>query len=349
MVKNYKKHLIPLSSNIKDALSRLNNLGLDAILFVVDNNLKLIGSLTDGDVRRGLLNGLEINNPVELFIQKEPKFIDEGTDSLKSIIALRDKNFKIIPIVNKDFRIINILNLRIEKSYLPIDVVVMAGGKGTRLKPLTDKIPKPLLKVGDKTIIDHNMDRLISFGVVNFWITVCYKADDIINHFGNGDTRGINIDYVNEDSPLGTIGAVSQINNFNNDYILVTNSDVLTNMNYEEFFLDFISKDADMSVVSIPYKVDIPYAVINTDNNKVLSFHEKPTYTYFSNAGIYLIKKSILKKIPKKSFFNSTDLMDVLLKENGNLISYPMSDYWLDIGKPNDFEKAQNDIKSIKF
>lgn len=346
---NFKKHLIPSNSNIKDALSRLNNLGLDAILFVVDNNLKLIGSLTDGDVRRGLLNGLEINNPVELFIQKEPKYIEEGTDSIKSIIALRDKNFKIIPIVNKDFRIINILNLRIGKSYLPIDVVVMAGGKGTRLKPLTDKTPKPLLKVGGKTIIDHNMDRLISFGVVNFWITVCYKADDIINHFGNGDTRGVNIDYVKEESPLGTIGAVSQINNFNNDYILVTNSDVLTNMNYEEFFLDFIAKDADMSVVSIPYKVDIPYAVINTDNNKVLSFQEKPRYTYFSNAGIYLIKKSILKKIPKKAFFNSTDLMDVLLKENGNLISYPMSDYWLDIGKPNDFEKAQNDIKHIKF
>ena len=159
----------------------------------------------------------------------------------------------------------------------------------------------------------------------------------------------MNIEYVSEDIPLGTIGAVSKINNFKHDYVLVTNSDILTNLNYENFFEDFIKKDADMSVITIPYEVKIPYAVMETKSNNILSFMEKPTYTYYSNGGIYLIKKSILKNIPKDKFFNSTDLMELLLEKKLNLISYPMRSYWLDIGKHKDYLKAQNDIKHIKF
>tara|TARA_B100000963_G_scaffold266236_1_gene234421 strand:+ start:9465 stop:10517 length:1053 start_codon:yes stop_codon:yes gene_type:complete len=349
MIKNYKKHLIPLNTNIKYALNILNDLGLDAILFVVNDDLKLIGSLTDGDVRRGLLRDLTLSDPVDKFIQDNPKYIYQHKYNLKTIIEMRNDYYKIIPVVDKYLRIKAILNFRIDKSYLPIDVVIMAGGKGSRLKPLTDKTPKPLLKVGDKTILDHNIDRFVAYGVNNFWITLCYHSKKIIDHLGKVKDRGINFNFIKEKSPLGTIGALASIDNFNNDYILLTNSDLLTNMNYEEFFLDFISRDADMSVVSIPYEVNIPYAVINSKKNKVVSFLEKPKYTYYSNAGIYLIKKSILNRIPKNKFFNSTDLMDVLIKEGKDLISYPISDYWLDIGKPNDFEKAQNDIKYINF
>ena len=166
---------------------------------------------------------------------------------------------------------------------------------------------------------------------------------------GNGKNRNIKIDYVIEKNPLGTIGAVSKINNFKHDYILVTNSDILTNLNYENFFVDFIKKDADMSVVTIPYDVEIPYAVMETKDDDVLSFIEKPTYTYYSNGGIYLIKKNILDNIPKNKFFNSTDLMELLIKKNYKIISYPMRDYWLDIGKSSDYYKAKNDIKHIKF
>ena len=349
MIKNYKKHLIPINTNIKDALNILNDLGLDAILFIVNDDLKLIGSLTDGDVRRGLLRDLTLSDPVDKFIQDNPKYIYQHKYNLKTIIEMRNDNYKIIPVVDKYLRIKAILNFRIDKSYLPIDVVIMAGGKGSRLKPLTDKTPKPLLKVGDKTILDHNIDRFVAYGVNNFWITLCYHSKKIIDHLGKVKDGGINFNFVEEKSPLGTIGALGSIDDFNNDYILLTNSDLLTNMNYEEFFLDFISRDADMSVVSIPYEVNIPYAVINSKKNKVVTFLEKPKYTYYSNAGIYLIKKSILSRIPKNKFFNSTDLMDVLIKEGKDLISYPISDYWLDIGKPNDFEKAQNDIKYINF
>jgi NDP-sugar pyrophosphorylase family protein len=252
-------------------------------------------------------------------------------------------------VVDKFGNIVNVLNFREMESYLPIDAVVMAGGLGSRLKPLTDTIPKPLLKIGGKAIIDYNIDRLRKFGVDDFWISVRYLGEQIENHFGDGSSRNVAIDYVHETEPLGTIGAVSTIKNFKHDYVLVTNSDILTNLDYEDFFMDFIEKDADMSVVTIPYDVDIPYAVMETEDNRVLSFKEKPTYTYFSNGGIYLIKREVLDRIPENEFFNSTDLMENLIAENLKLISYPTRQYWLDIGKPNDFEKAQEDVKRIKF
>ena len=345
----YKKHLIGEKNTIKKALELLSNVGVETILFAVDEKQRLKGSITDGDVRRGLLKGLTLENEISEIIHKEPKYIRKENYTINQIISLRENNFKVIPVINKDDVILNILNFRLMKSYLPIDTVVMAGGLGSRLKPLTDNTPKPLLKVGDKTIIDYNIDRLRKYGVDDFWISVRYLGDQIENHFGDGESRCVKIEYVYENIPLGTIGAVSQIKNFKHDYVLVTNSDILTNLDYEDFFMDFIKKDADMSVVTIPYEVNIPYAVMETKENKVLSFKEKPTYTYYSNGGIYLIKKSILNKIPLNTFFNSTDLMEDLLKDNLNLISYPMRQYWLDIGKPKDFTKAQQDIKHIKF
>ncbi len=346
---NYKKHLINDNAKIKDALLILNKLSTDAILFVVNKKMQLIGSLTDGDVRRGLLKNLKLDDFVKLFIQENPKYIRKDNYNIKDIIDLRENNFKIIPIVDRQKKVINILNFRFQKSYLPLDAVIMAGGIGSRLKPLTDTVPKPLLKVGDKAIIDHNIDRLQKFGVDDYWLSVRYLGKLLEDHLGDGNSRNISIKYVWEDKPLGTIGAVSKIDDFKHDYILVTNSDILTNLDYENFFLDFIKKDADMSVITIPYVVGIPYAVMETNNNHVISFKEKPKYTYYSNGGIYLIKKAILNRIPSDVLYNSTDLMQALIDSGMKLISYPIHEYWLDIGKHDDFEKAQTDIKQIKF
>lgn len=346
---NYKKHIISENTQIKEALLILNTLASDAILFVVNKELQLIGSLTDGDVRRGLLNKLDIDDVVKLFVHEHPKCIRKDNYNIQDIIELRENNFKIIPVIDKYKKITNILNFRIQKSYLPVDAVIMAGGLGSRLKPLTDAVPKPLLKIGDKTIIDHNIDRLQNFGVDDYWLSVRYLGEQLEAHFGDGASRNINVKYVWEEEPLGTIGAVSKIDDFRHDYVLVTNSDILTNLNYENFFLDFIAKDADMSVITIPYVVGIPYAVMETNNNHVISFKEKPKYTYYSNGGIYLIKRAILNRIPKDVLYNSTDLMQALIESGNKLISYPIHQYWLDIGKHEDFEQAQKDIKQIKF
>lgn len=342
-----KDHIISIETKIKEALIQLNDLNLDNILFVVDSNSKLVGSLTDGDIRRALIKGVEIESSVEEVIQKEPKYIIKGQNNLNKIIELREGNFKIIPVVDSDFKIINVINFRNLKSYLPIDAVIMSGGRGQRLQPLTDSIPKPLLKVGGKAIIEHNLDRLAIFGIDDFWISLRYLGDQIESHLGNGDEKNVNIEYIWESEPLGTIGAVSRINNFQHDYVLVTNSDLLTNIDYEKFFLEFLNNDADLAVLTIPYQINIPYAVLETKNGIVKSLKEKPTYTYYSNGGIYLIKKSVLKLIPKNTFYNSTDLMESLISKNYKVISYPFSGYWLDIGKHEDFERAQTDIKYI--
>lgn len=343
------KHLVYQDTPIKSALVLLNELAQDAILFVVDSEQRLIGSLTDGDVRRGLINGVNIESAVVNIIQSEPKFIEKGDNDIKKVISYREGNFRILPILDKDRRIINIINFRKKRSYLPVDAVIMAGGRGQRLQPLTNSIPKPLLKVGNKPIIEHNIERLALYGIHDFWISLKYLGEQIETYLGNGEEKDIEIKYVWEDQALGTVGAVSKIEDFMHDYVLITNSDLLTNIDYEHFFLDFIAQDADLAIVTIPYQVNVPYAVLETDNFRVLSFKEKPTYTYYSNGGIYLMKREVLKYLPYNTFFNATDLMEKLIEDNLKVVSYPLIGYWLDVGKHEDFEKAQKDILQIKF
>lgn len=345
----YKDHLILSGSKVKQALLQFNQLGQDAILFVVNGDDKLIGALTDGDVRRGLLKGFTIESCVDEIIQDNPRYIVKGENNLKKIIEYREGDFRIVPVVDENHNVVNVINFRKIRSYLPIDAVIMAGGRGQRLKPLTDTVPKPLLKVGNKAIMEHNLDRLALFGIDDFWVSVKYLGEQIENHFGQGKEKNIKIEYVWESKPLGTIGAVSQIENFEHDYILVTNSDLLTNIDYEQFFLEFIRQEADFAVLTIPYQVNIPYAVLETNNGTVKSFKEKPTYTYYSNGGIYLMKKEMVKYIPKNTFFDAPDLMQELINNNLKVISFPFSGYWLDVGKHEDFEKAHIDIHNIKF
>lgn len=345
----FSAHLIYKGTSIKNALKQLNQLAQDNILFVVDVDNKLIGSLTDGDVRRGLLQDILIDSPIDGIIQPNPKYIRKGNHNIKSVINFRKNNFRIIPIIDELDQVVDVINFRKIWSYLPIDAVLMAGGKGERLMPLTANLPKPLLKVGDKPIIEHNINRLSYFGIKDLWISINYLGDLIEKYFGDGKEKGLSINYVNEDRPLGTIGSISQINEFKHNYILVSNSDILTNLDYEQFFLEFIESGADLGVVTIPYQVNIPYAVLETKNSIVLDFKEKPTYTYYSNGGIYLFKREVLNYIPFNSHFNATDLMEALIKANKKVFSYPLIGYWLDIGNPQDYERANSDILNIKF
>jgi dTDP-glucose pyrophosphorylase len=346
---NFRSHLILSQTSIKDALAQLTNLGIDAIIFVIDKNEKLIGSITDGDVRRGLIKGISISEPIDKIIRNAPKFIRKGENNLKKVINYREQNFRIIPVLDHHDRIINVINFRQLHSYLPIDAVIMAGGRGQRLSPLTDKTPKPLLKVGEKSIIEHNLDRLCFFGIDDYWISINYLGNQIENKIGTGDNRNVKINYVNEDMPLGTIGAISKIKKFNHEYVLVTNSDILTNLDYENFFIEFLKSNADMGVVTIPYYVKVPYAVLETKNGLIKNFKEKPTYTYYSNGGIYLFKKEVLELIPENTFYNTTDLMEFLIKSRRKIYSYPFIGYWLDMGNHEDYIKANQEIKNIKF
>lgn len=347
---NIDRHIIYEDESVRAALSKLNKLGYDSILFVVDKGNKLIGSLTDGDLRRGFISDLSFEDSLLKFIQKSPISITEGKYTLEELEDYKNRNFKIIPILNDQGVIIDVLNFRIQQTIIQADAVIMAGGEGKRLRPLTETVPKPLLKVGSKPIIDHNIDRLISVGIRNIHVSVNYLADQIIHHYTHGEAKGANIMFVKEDKPLGTIGSILLVDNFRHEDIIVMNSDLLTNIDFADFFKAFKESSADLAVAATSYNVDVPYAVMEVDpDNTVLSLKEKPRYTYYSNAGIYLIKKEILKMIPDGEHFDITDLMDEMLIQGKKLITYPITGYWLDIGKHEDFKKAQEDIKHIKL
>lgn len=348
-MKNFNKYLVHQSSTIQTTLQRLNELPRALTMFVTDNNKRVIGSVTDGDIRRGLINNIKIDDSILTVANLDFYSLLASDIQIATIKKLRDKKINFIPILDENEQLVDVLNFESQHSKLPLDAVIMAGGKGSRLMPLTKDTPKPLLKIGGKPIIEYNVDRLSSFGVKNLTISIRYLGQQLIDYFGDGSDRDINIAYVTEDNPLGTAGALTLVPEFKQDYILMMNSDLLTNIDYEAMYEQLINQDGDMIVATTPYEVQIPYGVLETDNKRVVALKEKPTYTYYSNAGIYIFKTALIDSIPKGQLFNATDFMELIIKEGKTLLHYPIVGYWLDIGKPNDFKKANEDIAHIKF
>jgi len=345
-MKDFINYTIDRNISCLDALRKLDDEKSNQTLFVLDEQKRLIGTVTDGDIRRGLIRGLNLDSPIYQFCYPNFSFINGKLD-VSTIHNLKKEGIKVLPKLNKLGQIEKIYDLSRLNSILPLHAVIMAGGKGERLRPLTDKTPKPMLPLGDKPIIEHNIDRLISFGINTITISVRYLSDQIISYFGDGSSKGITINYIEEDAPLGTIGCVAQITPTEHDAILILNSDVFTNIDFENFYLTFEKENADMAVASIPYSVDIPYAIMELNHNNITNFKEKPRNTYYANAGIYLIKKECINLIPKHSFFNATDLMDSIISKNGKLIHNPITGYWIDIGKHDDYNKAKEIIKHL--
>lgn len=348
--KNISKHLIKSDENVRHALKLLNVLAYDAILFVIDENQKLIGSLTDGDLRRGFIDGLGFEDSLLFFIQKNPIAITEDNSTIELLESYKRRNFKIIPILDKNGIIVDILNFRTQSTIIPATAILMAGGEGKRLRPLTEKTPKPLLMVGEKPIIEYNIDRLIQVGIKRIVLSINYLGEQLEAYFDDGSSKGISIEYVREHKPMGTIGSVLLVEEIEHDDIIVMNSDLLTNVDFVDFYKTYKESGADMAVAAVSYHVDVPYAVLEVkEGNAVKSLREKPRYTYFSNAGIYIFNKKLLSMIPKDEFYDITDLMEKIIAMDNKIVTFPINGYWLDIGKHEDFKKAQEDIKHIKL
>ena len=340
------KYLIEDTSTIKDALKSLNSLSSGSlVLFIIDKEQRIIGSLTDGDIRRGLLKDKEIYDCVLDFMNPNFKYLTLSTP-LETVKEYKEKNIKVLPLLDEDFHLIKIVDLSKRKSLLPIDAVLMAGGKGERLRPLTENTPKPLIQLGNKPIIDHNIDRLISYGIENINVTVNYLGEQIEQHFTE-PRNNIHIKTVREPQYLGTIGSIKFVTEFHNDTILVMNSDLFTNINYEDFYLHFKEHDADMSVAAVPYNVNIPFGIFDLDGRCIKGIKEKPAYHYYANAGIYLFKSSMLDFIPNNKFFNATDFIDELIQKNKKVIRFPITGYWIDIGRHEEYNKAKELVKHI--
>ena len=348
---SYKKHILLETCKLSDALLVLNSLKRDAICFVVKEGDYLIGSLTDGDIRRALIDGKGMDSHVVDVIQNHPKYIDIDNIDVSEIKLLRESNYMILPIIEGEAKKIkDVLNLRIQKSLLPIDVFIMAGGKGTRLLPLTHETPKPLLPIGGKPIISYTLNRLSNYGIHKAHLSVNYLADKLDDFSKKWNQKNkLKTTLLIEPNYFGTIGSLSLVEKFYHNTILVCNSDLLTDINLEEFYLDFINNDCEMSIASIPYYVDVPYAVMDSKNNYLRKIEEKPRYTYYSNGGIYLMKKQCVSFIPKNAIFSATDLIDVLIQKGKKIRTFSHHGYWLDIGKHEDYMRAQNDIKTLSF
>ncbi len=341
-------HLIDNTASILKAMEKLNNLPNLPVLFVTQSGT-ITGTLTDGDIRRGFINGLQLQDSIEKFMHRDFHFLRDGEDNFSKLKEFRKRRIKAVPLLDKSGKLIKIYNFTEIKSILPVDAVIMAGGKGVRLRPLTETTPKPLLKVGTKEIVAYNFDRLYQYGIINQHITVNYLGEQIEAYCKRYPNSNINFDIVYEPKMLGTAGALRLVNYFGNDTILLMNSDLLTNIDYEDFYKTFVKKKADMMVASIPYDVTLPYAVFESEGRRVKSLKEKPSYTHYANAGIYLFKKKLLDLVPENVSYNATDFMEDVIAQGYDLLHYPIRSYWLDIGKHVDFEKAQKDIAHINW
>lgn len=343
-----KSNIISKDVTLLEALSRINNLAPGPlVLFVVDENNRMVGTITDGDSRRALIAGASVNDKADKIMHREFNYMTVG--NIANVLEIRrqkEMKMRLVPILDRDKHIVDIINLEKFKTRLPVDAVVMAGGKGERLRPLTEKTPKPLLPVGDKAIIDHNIDRLINYGIQHISVTVNYLKEQIEEHYQE-PRNGVQIQTVREPKFLGTIGSIRFVPKFYNDTVLLMNSDVFTNIDYEDFFLHFQHHDAEMSVAAIPYNVSIPYGVLDLDGRNIKGLLEKPKYNYYANAGIYLIKRRALDEIPEDTFFNATDLVEKLIAEKKTVIRYPLNGTWIDIGNPQEYQKAKDLVKHL--
>ena len=342
------RFIISQDKSLRYALSRLNELHSFAMtLFVVDNDRHMVGTLTDGDIRRALISDKGVDSSVVDAMHKDFSFIKDPNDIL-SLKRMRERNIILVPLLDKDKRILKVIDLSSRKSSLPIDAVLMAGGKGERLRPLTLETPKPLLKIGDKAIIDRNIDRLIEYGIDNISVTVNYLKEQLIEHYSEPKSNGVKVECVAEQQFFGTIGALTLVKEFHNDTILVMNSDLLTDIDYEDFFLHFQEHNAMMSAAAIPYTISIPYGIFDLDGRNIKGVSEKPVYNHYANAGIYLIRKEALSYIPEGKVFNATDLIDALAADGQKVIRYPLTGLWIDIGTPEEYRHAQELIKHIR-
>lgn len=343
-----KRYLLNQTATVREALVSLDGNTHDwQTLFIVDDDERIVGTLTDGDIRRGLIKGAALDDAVSTVMHTNFKFVREGQNDAQLLKDFREKHICFVPVLDNDNHIVKVFNLIKYNNFLPVDAVLMAGGKGERLRPLTEKTPKPLLPVGGKAIIDHNIDRLISYGVKHINVTVNYLGEQIVEHFKEPRNE-VQIKTVREPKFLGTIGSIKFVPVFFNDTVLVMNSDLFTNINYEDFYLHFKEHDADMSVAAVPYSVSVPYGILDIEGKRnIKGLIEKPTYDYYANAGIYLIKRSAFDLIPEGTMFHSTDLLEALVAQGKKVIRFPLNGTWIDIGNPQEYQRANDLVKYL--
>ena len=343
---NWKNTILKVADTIKDAINILDQEAL-RIVMVVDDSDILVGTVTDGDIRRGLIRYLSLDEPIIEIMFKTPTVALEKDSKESVLLKMKELDLLQIPIVNSDRKVVGLETLQhlIERERFDNPVFLMAGGFGKRLQPLTDNIPKPLLKVGTKPILENILNQFIAAGFHNFYISTHYKAEMVKNHFGNGGDWGVSITYLHEEDPLGTAGGLGLLpKNLIDLPILIMNGDLLTKIDFKELLSFHLNEGGDATMCAREYDFQVPYGVIKTNGQHVSSIVEKPVHKFFVNAGVYVLNPLMLDAIDGVSYLDMPDLLQKKIDSSGQINVFPVHEYWLDIGQIEQFEQAQIDV-----
>jgi dTDP-glucose pyrophosphorylase len=341
--------LIDPAATITEAIQKLDLAGTGALM-LADRERRLRGLLTDGDVRRALLRGISFEQPCATIATANPVAVEEGISLSDALGVMNRHDVNHLPVADAQKQLAGLLLRRdlVSGEGLPISAVIMAGGFGTRLQPLTDHTPKPMLPVGDRPLLERTIERLREAGIRNLNVTTHHLADRITSYFGDGHEHGVEIQYVPEERPLGTCGGLKLVDESPGP-VLVINGDILTGVNFGELVTFHRRHHADATVCVRKYDVQVPYGVVESDGPWLQTVREKPVVSLFVNAGIYLLEPGLRHYIPEGERFDMTDLINRLVADGRCVVSFPIMEYWLDVGQPADYAQAQLDVQTARI
>lgn len=348
--------LLHPEATIRDAMACIDR-NAKGIAMVVDEGQHLVAVITDGDVRRAILAGLDVGASIGALLERkveepfpEPVALPAGTPTGELVHLMNRYRLRHVPLVDEELRVVDlaILTDLVAEYDLPLTAVVMAGGYGTRLRPLTDDTPKPMLPVGGRPLLEHIIDQLRTCGIRRVNLTTHFRPEAISSHFGDGSGFGVEIGYVNEDEPLGTAGALSLLE-ASDQPILVMNGDILTRVDFRAM-LDFhCEHEAAMTVAVRQEELQLPYGVVSAEGVHITGIEEKPVLRHFINAGIYLLDPGVCRHVPSGRHFDMTDLVAKLIEDGRRVVSFPVREYWVDIGHSSTYEQAERDLEAGKL
>jgi len=345
---SWKEILLTAHTPIREVIRILDKNAMQIIL-VVDENNRLLGTVTDGDIRRGILKGISLDDQVQRIMNSEPTVarVDEDRDSL--LAAMQSTQLHHIPLVDENRQVMGLetIDELLQSRTRQNRVVLMAGGLGSRLRPLTDDCPKPMLKVGNKPLLETILENFIEYGFHHFYISVNYMAEVVKSYFGDGSRWGVEISYLQEDQKLGTAGALSLLPEKPTESLLVMNGDLLTKVNFRQL-LDFhTSHRANGTMCVREYDFQVPYGVVKLDGHRITSIDEKPIQRFFVNAGIYVLEPAALDCIPPNTYFDMPTLFEKIIEDRKETAVFPIREYWLDIGHLADYDRANGEFLQV--
>ncbi|TLS50575.1 CBS domain-containing protein [Paenibacillus antri] len=347
-MKSWTHALVSPDATMEETIRVIDRSSLQ-IALVVDEHRKLLGTVTDGDVRRAILRGVALHHSTEHIMNVSPVVAYRSTPKRRILELMKEKRIRHIPIVDDEGVLVSfaIFDELVEAVKRNNWVVLMAGGLGTRLRPLTEETPKPLLKVGTKPILETILESFVDQGFSKFFLSVNYKADMIQSYFGDGSKWGVEIHYIQETERLGTAGALSLLPEQPQEPLIVMNGDLLTKVNFQQL-LEFHNEQESAGTMCVrEYQFQVPYGVVRVEEHRMRAIEEKPLQKYFVNAGIYVLSPEAVRQVPKGTFYDMPNLFQSLMIEQQTTTVFPIREYWLDIGRLEEFDRANGEFQEV--